>query len=254
MHNFIAQEDEKNPGNKRHVLLILLPTATTVTLVLVYATWYLHKRARRNKGRMGEGKESQSLFKINMASAGNANAPNLLVFRLTDLVEATNSFSCENKLGEGGYEPVYKGLLHNGQEIAVKRLSRTSTQGFEEFKNEVMLTAKLQHVNLAYDLWKCGKGMEFMDPSLDDTNSSCKLVRCMQIALLCVQENPADRPSMLELSVMLKNETASMNIPKRPAFSTRSDEDEDEVQVQESTFQQEIWSVGDVSITQLVAR
>ncbi|KAG5566212.1 hypothetical protein RHGRI_001974 [Rhododendron griersonianum] len=94
--------------------------------------------------------------------------------------------------------------------------------------------------------------MEFMDPSLDDTNSSCKLVRCMQIALLCVQENPVDRPSMLELSVMLKNETAAMNIPKRPAFSTRRDEDE--VQVQESTSQQEVWSVGDVSITQMVAR
>ncbi|KAF7153001.1 hypothetical protein RHSIM_Rhsim01G0040400 [Rhododendron simsii] len=102
----------------------------------------------------------------------------------------------------------------------------------------------------AYDLWKCGKGMEFMDPSLDDTKSSCKLVRYMQIALLCVQENPADRPSMLELSSILKNETAAMNTPKRPAFSTKRDE----VQVQESTSQQEIWSVGDVSFTEIVAR
>ncbi|KAF7152679.1 hypothetical protein RHSIM_Rhsim01G0040300 [Rhododendron simsii] len=114
------------------------------------------------------------------------------------------------------------------------------------------LREDLNLLDYAYDLWKCGKGMEFMDPSLDDTNSSCKLVRCMQIALLCVQENPADRPSMLELSLMLKDETAAMNTPKRPAFSTRRDEDE--VQVQESTSQQEIWSVGDVSFTQIVAR
>ncbi|KAI8570432.1 hypothetical protein RHMOL_Rhmol01G0033700 [Rhododendron molle] len=251
-----AQEDEKDPRNKRQFLLlvILLPTATTVTLLLVFVTLYLRKRARRSKGWMGEGKELQSL----LASVGNANDPNLLVFSLTNLVEATNNFSFENKLGEGGYGPVYEGVLHYGQEIAVKKLSRTSTQGFEEFKNEIMLITKLQHVNLtdylpipqAYDLWKCGKGMEFMDPSLDDTNSSCKLVRCMQIALLCVQENPADRPSMLELSSMLKNETAAMNTPKRPAFSIRRDEDE----VQESTSQQEIWSVGDVSFTQTVAR
>ncbi|KAF7154589.1 hypothetical protein RHSIM_Rhsim01G0039600 [Rhododendron simsii] len=110
----------------------------------------------------------------------------------------------------------------------------------------------LNLLDYAYDLWKVGKGMEFMDPLLDDTNSSCKLVRCLQIALLCVQENPTDRPSMLELSSMLKNETATMNIPKRPAFSTRRDEDE--VQVQESTSQQEIWSVGDVSFTQTVPR
>lgn len=89
-----------------------------------------------------------------------------------------------------------------------------------------------------------------MDRSLDDTHSSCKLMRCMHLALLCVQENPADRPSMLELSSMLKNETAAMNAPKKPAFSTRRDEDE----VQESTSQNEIWSVGDVSITQMVAR
>ncbi|XP_058179994.1 G-type lectin S-receptor-like serine/threonine-protein kinase RKS1 isoform X2 [Rhododendron vialii] len=382
-----AQEDENDPRNKRHLLLvILLSTAATLTLLLVSATWYLRQRASRNKGLMDNEKELQSLFKSTMASPGSANAPNLLVFSIIDLVEATNNFSFENKLGEGGYGPVYKGILRNGQEIAVKRLSRTSTQGFEEFKNEVMLTAKLQHVNLvrvlgfctekeeqmliyeympnksldhfvydpmrgslldwgkrvqiiegvtqgllylqeysrltiihrdlkasnilldnemkpkiadfgmarifqkdefegntdrivgtygyvppeyvkrgiystksdvysfgvlllqiisgkrnncshglhedlnlldyAYDLWKCGKGLVFMDPSLNDTYSSCKLMRCMQIALLCVQENPADRLSMLELSSMLKNETAAMSTPKRPAFSTRRDEDE----------------------------
>jgi hypothetical protein len=66
----------------------------------------------------------------------------------------------------------------------------------------------------AYELWKEGKGMEFMDPSLDDTTSSCKLIRCMQIALLCVQENATDRPSMLEVSSMLKNETTTVTIPK----------------------------------------
>ncbi|XP_058180220.1 receptor-like serine/threonine-protein kinase SD1-6 [Rhododendron vialii] len=79
----------------------------------------------------------------------------------------------------------------------------------------------LNLLDYAYDLWKCGKGMEFMNPLLDDTNSSCKLVRRMQIALLCIQENPANRLSMLELSSMLKNETTTIITPKRPAFSTR---------------------------------
>ncbi|KAH7859995.1 hypothetical protein Vadar_007972 [Vaccinium darrowii] len=49
---------------------------------------------------------------------------------------------------------------------------------------------------------------------------------------------------MLELSLMLKNETAAMNTPKRPAFSTRGDEDE----VQESTPHDEIWSVDGIVI------
>ncbi|KAD3338286.1 hypothetical protein E3N88_33807 [Mikania micrantha] len=61
---------------------------------------------------------------------------------------ATNGFSDNNKLGEGGFGSVYKGDLQNGQEIAVKRLSENSVQGEIEFKNEVMLVAKLQHRNL----------------------------------------------------------------------------------------------------------
>ncbi|KAL9377024.1 hypothetical protein Peur_031144 [Populus x canadensis] len=79
---------------------------------------------------------------------------------------------------------------------------------------------------MAYELWKDGKGMEIMDPSLDDTLSSCKSIKCLQIALLCVQENPIDTPSMLEVSSMLKNETTIVTIPKRPAFSVKTDEDD----------------------------
>ncbi|KAI4389757.1 hypothetical protein MLD38_001949 [Melastoma candidum] len=61
---------------------------------------------------------------------------------------ATNKFSSENKLGQGGYGPVYKGVLKNGQEIAVKKLAANSRQGLDEFKNEVLYIAQLQHRNL----------------------------------------------------------------------------------------------------------
>ncbi|KAL2327800.1 hypothetical protein Fmac_021227 [Flemingia macrophylla] len=61
------------------------------------------------------------------------------------LANATEDFSTKNKLGEGGFGPVYKGKLPDGQELAVKRLSKKSGQGLEEFKNEVALIAKLQH-------------------------------------------------------------------------------------------------------------
>ncbi|KAF3777372.1 Serine/threonine-protein kinase [Nymphaea thermarum] len=67
---------------------------------------------------------------------------------LKAIQSATVNFAEENKLGEGGYGPVYMGKLPNGQEVAVKRLSGNSGQGLMEFRNEIELIAKLQHTNL----------------------------------------------------------------------------------------------------------
>ncbi|XP_065621181.1 G-type lectin S-receptor-like serine/threonine-protein kinase At1g11410 [Quercus suber] len=72
----------------------------------------------------------------------------LLIFDLSCIIAATDNFSLTNKLGQGGFGTVFKGQLSNGQQIAVKRLSKSSGQGIEEFKNEVLLIAKLQHRNL----------------------------------------------------------------------------------------------------------
>ncbi|MED6126688.1 hypothetical protein PIB30_080796 [Stylosanthes scabra] len=79
----------------------------------------------------------------------------LPMYDLATIVKATNNFSIDNKLGEGGFGPVYKGTLETGQEIAVKRLSGSSAQGMNEFKNEVILCAKLQHRNLVRVLGCC---------------------------------------------------------------------------------------------------
>ncbi|CAL5410955.1 unnamed protein product [Camellia sinensis] len=83
-----------------------------------------------------------------------------LQFDLATIQVATNNFSDHNKIGQGGFGSVYKGILTNGQEIAVKRLSRKSGQGAEEFKNEAVLVAKLQHRNLVMLLGFCLEGEE----------------------------------------------------------------------------------------------
>ncbi|XP_020554439.1 G-type lectin S-receptor-like serine/threonine-protein kinase At4g27290 isoform X4 [Sesamum indicum] len=83
----------------------------------------------------------------------------LPLFKWTTILAATNNFSKENVIGEGGFGPVYRGNF-SAEEIAVKRLSRTSGQGLEEFKTEVILIAKLQHRNLIRLLGCCIEGEE----------------------------------------------------------------------------------------------
>ncbi|KAK6934352.1 Bulb-type lectin domain [Dillenia turbinata] len=72
----------------------------------------------------------------------------LPMYDLFTIKAITANFANSQKIGEGGFGPVYKAQLATGQEIAIKRLSRNSRQGLNEFKNEATLIAKLQHRNL----------------------------------------------------------------------------------------------------------
>ncbi|KAG6536669.1 receptor-like serine/threonine-protein kinase SD1-7 isoform X1 [Zingiber officinale] len=96
-----------------------------------------------------DGAEGQ----VNIASA-------LPSFDLPTIIAATNDFSDVNKLGEGGFGVVYMGQLQDGQRIAVKKLSRCSSQGPDEFRNELTLIANLQHRNLVRLLGYCIDGDE----------------------------------------------------------------------------------------------
>jgi serine/threonine protein kinase len=71
-----------------------------------------------------------------------------MMMDVSTLRTATGDFHESNKLGEGGFGAVYKGVLPDGEEIAVKRMSQSSTQGVDELKNELALVAKLKHKNL----------------------------------------------------------------------------------------------------------
>ncbi|KAH9289781.1 hypothetical protein KI387_033898, partial [Taxus chinensis] len=83
-----------------------------------------------------------------------------IVFNLEKIRAATNNFHEDNKLGEGGFGPVYKGTMPDGKQIAVKKLSAQSQRGKEEFLNEVKLVAKIQQRNLVNILGCCAEGSE----------------------------------------------------------------------------------------------
>ncbi|KAK9681692.1 hypothetical protein RND81_10G020700 [Saponaria officinalis] len=91
-------------------------------------------------------------------TSGSINEVNFgesLQFDFDTIRAATNDFSDADKLGQGGFGAVYKGLLSNGVQVAVKRLAKNSGQGEIEFKNEVLLLARLQHRNLVRLLGYC---------------------------------------------------------------------------------------------------
>ncbi|XP_058100943.1 probable leucine-rich repeat receptor-like serine/threonine-protein kinase At3g14840 isoform X2 [Magnolia sinica] len=69
-------------------------------------------------------------------------------FTLREIRAATGNFHISNKIGEGGFGSVYKGLLSDGTSIAVKQLSSKSQQGSHEFVNEIGMISALQHPNL----------------------------------------------------------------------------------------------------------
>ncbi|KAL7213383.1 hypothetical protein ACSBR2_015993 [Camellia fascicularis] len=375
-------------GNRKKIKVAMLVTGpTTFVLVGLVAGCYVIRHQRSNRTRKDEGKSQSALLRelanppsVDINQEGEfVSSQDLPFMELATVKAATRNFSDTNKLGQGGFGTVYKGILCDGKEIAVKRLSRKSWQGLEEFKNEVILIAKLQHRNLvrlvgcgiegeeklliyeympnksldlfifdsemraklhwdirlniilgiarallylhedsrlkiihrdlkpnnvlldqemvakisdfgmarifgenqniantkrvvgtygymapeyamgglfsvksdvfsygvilleiisgkrnsgfyltehaptllayAWRLWNEGKELEFLDPLLAGSCPATEVVRCIHIGLLCVQEDPADRPNMSSVVVLLGSESATLPQPRQPAVS-----------------------------------
>ncbi|XP_047342822.1 probable LRR receptor-like serine/threonine-protein kinase At1g53430 [Impatiens glandulifera] len=83
-------------------------------------------------------------------------------FTLRQIKAATGNFDISNKIGEGGFGPVYKGVLSDGGTIAVKQLSSKSKQGNREFVNEIGMISALQHPNLVTLYGCCIEGNQLL--------------------------------------------------------------------------------------------
>ncbi|KAK6932386.1 Serine-threonine/tyrosine-protein kinase, catalytic domain [Dillenia turbinata] len=227
------------------------------------------------------------------------------IYDLRTIQAATNDFSKEKRIGEGGSGSVYKGTLSNGEEVAVKRLSQGSEQSAEEFKNEVALVARLLHRNLVRVLGFCSEGQEniliyeyvpnksldhflsglahpntgymapeyamqghvsvksdvfsfgvlvleivsgkknstfhesgsgedllsyawklwnnnepfiLVDSTIRNSFSTIEVLRSIAIGLLCVKEDPNDRPTMASVVLMLESFSVTLPLPQLPEF------------------------------------
>ena len=97
--------------------------------------------------------------------------------------------------------------------------------------------------------------MELLDPILRDAYSRNEVIRCIQIGLLCVQEDPVDRPTMATIVLMLNSYSVTLPLPNQPAFFIHSKTEgmipNKGLESDQSTSRSMPWSINQVSITEL---
>ncbi|KAL2619547.1 hypothetical protein GLYMA_08G352300v4 [Glycine max] len=172
----VAHTELDKGTNTKIIITITVIIGTVMIVTCAYVMWRtsnhpgriwnLIKSARKGNNRAfvrfnNDETPNHPSHKV-IEELSQVTLPELLLFNFERVATATNSFDLSNKLGQGGFGPVYKGKLQDGQEIAVKRLSRASGQGLEEFMNEVVVISKLQHRNLVRLFGCCAEGDEKM--------------------------------------------------------------------------------------------
>ncbi|KAI9079246.1 hypothetical protein K1719_038851 [Acacia pycnantha] len=157
---------EKTGSGKIMTLVIVLSSFTALIIFVVFAWLCLRKcnscvheskqipttiqsssklsgSARSLPNRSMRGFGSPTLSSRTITYTGSAKT-----FTLNDIEEATNNFDASRILGEGGFGPVYKGVLCDGRDVAVKILKRDDRHGGREFLAEVEMLSRLHHRNL----------------------------------------------------------------------------------------------------------
>ncbi|XP_058194303.1 probable LRR receptor-like serine/threonine-protein kinase RFK1 isoform X2 [Rhododendron vialii] len=121
-------------GGRKNITAYVAVGVVAICFVFVTASVLWWKACL--KGKKSRGKDFEGL-ELKTAS-----------FTLKHIKAATNNFDSANKIGEGGFGSVYKGVLSDGTLVAVKQLSSKSRQGNREFLNEIGMISCLQHPNL----------------------------------------------------------------------------------------------------------
>ncbi|CAL4963090.1 unnamed protein product [Urochloa decumbens] len=128
----------KNHLRKMEILLLTTAAVLFVVILISLLTWIIQRR--KDSKTRNELEEWTRLITVEIGTMFSH-------FTLSEIRDATDNFSEAKKLGEGAFGHVYKGQLSCGV-VAIKRLAAYSSQGLEQFRNEIKFIAKLQHLNL----------------------------------------------------------------------------------------------------------
>ncbi|XP_004148108.1 L-type lectin-domain containing receptor kinase IX.1 [Cucumis sativus] len=152
------KQPSKDSGNKVTVIVGVTVSVGVLIIVLFAVLWWL-KRKKRKLG------EEENLEEVNLTSINDdletGAGPRRFSHKL--LAMATNNFSNERKLGEGGFGAVYRGYIPSiDLTVAVKKISRGSRQGRNEYITEVKIISRLRHRNLVQLIGWCHDKGEFL--------------------------------------------------------------------------------------------
>ncbi|CAH2054448.1 unnamed protein product [Thlaspi arvense] len=184
--------------------------------------------------------------RIGQREAEEICTDNVRVFSYNSLRSATDGFHPTNRIGGGGFGVVFKGVLRDGTQVAVKSLSAESKQGTREFLTEINLISNIQHPNLVnligccvegnnrilvYEylennslasvllgsrskyVWKLreeGRLLDGVDPDLAKFPED-EVTRFIKVALFCTQAAAQKRPNMKQVVEMLCRKEINLN-------------------------------------------
>ncbi|XP_008446630.1 LEAF RUST 10 DISEASE-RESISTANCE LOCUS RECEPTOR-LIKE PROTEIN KINASE-like 1.2 isoform X2 [Cucumis melo] len=142
------------PPDKRKILGIALGAGFSgvILLLLLFALWY-RRRRRPAPNILTRNISCEPYSKFDVDDGGGV-CFEVPVFSYAELETATNKFDRDKELGDGGFGTVYHGKLHDGREVAVKRLYQHNYRRVEQFMNEVKILTRFRHKNLV-SLYGC---------------------------------------------------------------------------------------------------
>lgn len=116
------------------------------------AVWFFWRRRRSKRSNMKMKMNRAQLGKVEMGLGSGLESihesTTLVRFTFDEIKKATKNFSRDSIIGKGGYGNVYKGVLLDGSEVALKRFKNCSAAGDATFAHEVEVIASVRHVNL----------------------------------------------------------------------------------------------------------
>ncbi|KAM4084466.1 hypothetical protein ACB094_08G134600 [Castanea mollissima] len=142
---------EENKNNKV-VIPLAIGCAVFFMIALFFIIWHLYKKKHPSSKLLARNAYSDPSSRSEVE--GWSVYFGVPVFSYNELEKATNNFHVEKELGNGGFGTVYHGKLHDGREVAVKRLYGHNYRRVEQFINEVEILTRLRHKNLV-SLYGC---------------------------------------------------------------------------------------------------